>query len=429
MPLKLCNFLNKITFNQLKILLILSFFGVSYLITAQTFAAVRYESIIVNAQTGNILFESNANLPTYPASLTKMMTLLLLFEALEKGQLRMDQNIVISERAASKPATNMNVKTGARMNVETAIKAIIIRSANDIACAIAETLAGSEENFAKLMTAKAKQIGMIQTVFRNASGLPDSGQITSARDMATLALTLMREYPAYYPYFSERAFSYQGRKYTTHNRILNNYAGADGLKTGFIRASGFNLVSSAKRNGQRLIGVVLGGESASWRDKHMMRLFDRGFSMLQNPSTSNGTNKTVTPPPGPFEWNEANNSKASPVPVEAEGDTDEASSPYETPKKAAPPKITKPPISTGKWSVSVGSYKLYNSAMAAAKKALQAIPANQKSGALVKVDTIKQGKGRVYRARIGGLVNKDKAQSICTVLKSKKQSCAVLQLS
>lgn len=234
-------------------------------------------SIVVDAATGNVLSASNADAQTYPASLTKMMTLYLLFEALDKGKIKLSDQIVFSDYAASRAATNLNVQDGDSIRVETAILAVVVRSANDVATAIGERIGGSEWTFAKQMTAKAQALGMTNTIFRNACGLPDPGQHTTARDMAILGVALLRDYPQYYRYFSSNSFSYRGVNYTGHNRVLRKFAGADGIKTGYIRASGFNLVTSAERNGRRLVGVVLGGISPTVRDKQMMTLMTKGF--------------------------------------------------------------------------------------------------------------------------------------------------------
>ncbi|MFO8046820.1 MAG: serine hydrolase [Halomonas sp.] len=237
----------------------------------------RYAAIVVDIESGEVLHAANADETRYPASLTKMMTLYLLFEQLERGQLRLDSPLQVSSYAASKQASKLYVKAGSTLPVETAIEALIIKSANDVAVVVAEALGGSEANFGRMMTDKARQLGMSRTTFRNPNGLPDPGQTTTARDMATLSIRLMQDYPQYYPYFSRTSFTWQGKRVTGHNRLLGSYAGADGMKTGFIRASGFNVATSAVRNGRRLVSVVMGGFTAASRDTHMADLLDRGF--------------------------------------------------------------------------------------------------------------------------------------------------------
>ncbi|MEQ5803543.1 D-alanyl-D-alanine carboxypeptidase [Halomonas sp. H10-9-1] len=237
----------------------------------------RYAAIVVDVESGEILHAANAEETRYPASLTKMMTLYLLFEALEGRSLSLHQALPVSAYAAGKPASKLYVKAGSTIPVETALQALIIKSANDVAVVVAEALGGSETHFARMMTDKAHDLGMTSTTFRNANGLPDAGQTTTARDMATLSLRLMQDFPQYYHYFSRTSFNWRGKTITGHNRLLDNYPGADGLKTGFIRASGFNVATSAVRNGRRLVSVVMGGFTAASRDAHMADLLDRGF--------------------------------------------------------------------------------------------------------------------------------------------------------
>ncbi|MDR5866809.1 D-alanyl-D-alanine carboxypeptidase family protein [Halomonas koreensis] len=237
----------------------------------------RYAGIVIDADSHEILYAENAEAPRYPASLTKMMTLYLLFEALEGRSLSLDQPLPVSRAAAAMPATKLYLQPGDRIPVETAIESLIVRSANDVAVVVAEALGGSERHFARMMTARAREMGMRDTTFRNASGLPDDAQVTTARDMAVLARRLMLDFPQYYPYFSLQRFTWRGKTYRGHNRLLADYPGADGLKTGFIRASGFNVATSAVRDGRRMLSVVMGGFTAASRDEHMADLLDRGF--------------------------------------------------------------------------------------------------------------------------------------------------------
>lgn len=238
----------------------------------------RYAGIVVDATSGEVLYDDRADESRYPASLTKMMTLYLLFEAIERGSLTLDATLPVSAHAAAQPPTKLWLKAGERIAVEKAIQALIVRSANDVAVVVAEGLAGSEPAFARQMTDKARALGMHDTTFRNASGLPDNTQVTTARDMARLALHLMQNFPGYYDYFDSTQFSYRGKVYRGHNRVLTRYPGADGLKTGFIRASGFNIATSAVHDGRRIVSVVMGGFTARSRDDHVIDLLDRGFA-------------------------------------------------------------------------------------------------------------------------------------------------------
>jgi D-alanyl-D-alanine carboxypeptidase len=241
-------------------------------------AMANYASLIMDSSNGRILHEVNADAPRYPASLTKMMTLYLAFEALDDGRLGPDQRLWVSAHAASQPPTKLGLRPGQTITVENAILALVTKSANDMAAAVAEGVAGSEPVFAGRMTARARQLGMERTWFANASGLPDPDQVTTARDMSILALALVHDFPHYYHYFSTEHFVYGGAVHPNHNRLLGAYGGLDGIKTGYTYASGFNLVASARRDGQRLIGVVLGARSPTSRSVIMTSLLDQAFA-------------------------------------------------------------------------------------------------------------------------------------------------------
>ena len=237
----------------------------------------RYASIIMDADTGMILRQRYADKSLHPASLTKIMTLLMLFEAIDRSEIKKTDRIRISQRAASMVPSKLGLPAGSSIKVEDAIYALVTKSANDIAVAVGEHIGGSESKFAALMTARAHTIGMSKTRFKNASGLHDPAQVSSARDMAKLARYILHRYPHYYRYFSTRSFTYQGKTYQSHNRLMNSYKGMDGFKTGYINASGFNLVASANRDGRRLIGVVFGGRTSKSRNDHMANILDEGF--------------------------------------------------------------------------------------------------------------------------------------------------------
>jgi D-alanyl-D-alanine carboxypeptidase len=238
----------------------------------------KYAAIVVDARTGKTLFEVNSAAQRYPASLTKMMTLYLLFEALDQGRVTKDTQIPVSDNAARQPPTKLRFKRGETIDVDSAIRAIVVKSANDVAVAIGEYLGGSEEAFAGMMTAKARQIGMTSTVFRNASGLPDDGQYTTARDMAVLGMTLHARFPQQFHYFSESDFMFRGRLVRGHNDMLGRVRGVDGIKTGYIRASGFNIVTSYDADGRQLVVVVMGADSARQRNDHVEALIQRSLS-------------------------------------------------------------------------------------------------------------------------------------------------------
>ena len=239
-----------------------------------------YASVVMDAQTGVILHQRHADARRHPASLTKVMTLVMVFEALDAGRLRLSDSIRISPHAASMVPSKLGLPAGSTIRVEDAIKILVTRSANDIAVAVAEHLGGTESRFAQRMTTRARAIGLNATTFRNASGLHHPAQVTTARDMARLARHVQTHHARHYHYFSLRTFRYRGVNYRNHNRLMETYTGMDGLKTGYIAASGFNLMATASRNNQRIIGVVFGGRSTASRNAHMADLLDRGFARL-----------------------------------------------------------------------------------------------------------------------------------------------------
>ncbi len=245
----------------------------------------RYASMVMDADTGVILHQSNPDKPVHPASLTKVMTLLILFEALESGKITLKDRIPISRHAASMAPSKLGLAAGSSIRVQDAIYAIVTKSANDIAVAVAERLGGTESGFARIMTRHAHEIGMTSTTFTNASGLHNPRQISTARDMARLARHVITRYPGYYRYYSTANFRYQGHSYHNHNRLMETYKGMDGMKTGYVNSSGFNLVASAVRGNHRLIGVVFGGRSAASRNTHMAQLLDQGFAKLRGRSS------------------------------------------------------------------------------------------------------------------------------------------------
>ena len=239
-----------------------------------------YSALVVDPETDRVLYERYADELRHPASVTKIMTLYLVFEALDRGELTLNTPLKVSRNAVLKPPSRLGMTPGDSLAVEDAIMALVTRSANDVATVIAENLGGSEAEFAAMMTAKARMLGMRDTVFRNASGLPDPQQVTTAWDMYRLGKAVITDFPRYYPYFSTPKFFYRGQSFDNHNHLMETYYGMDGIKTGFINSSGFNLVASAKRGGKRIIGVVFGGPSAARRDDHMREILDDGFSQL-----------------------------------------------------------------------------------------------------------------------------------------------------
>ena len=243
----------------------------------------KYAAIVIDASNGEVLYERNSRELRYPASLTKMMTLFMLFEALDRDMVSLDTPITVSANAARKPPSKIGFRAGQTIDVRSAILALCVRSANDVAAAVAEHLGGSEERFAAMMTARARELGMVSTTFRNASGLPDEGQRTTARDMAVLSVALRQRFPHHYHYFANREFAYAGKVIRGHNDLLGRVPGVDGLKTGYIRASGFNLATSVGRGGRRIVAVVMGGETAKSRNAHMEQLIETYLPRASRP--------------------------------------------------------------------------------------------------------------------------------------------------
>lgn len=247
----------------------------------------RYAAIVMDARTGEVLLDDHAEDIRYPASLTKMMTLYMVFDALQRGELGLDTRLVASRNAARQPPSRLGLRRGNSINVDQAIRAITVQSANDVATMVAEQLAGSESRFAAEMTARARTLGMTETRFVNASGLPDPSHHSTAHDLAVLAQALWRDFPQYYGYFQTESFSWGRRTSRNHNHLLGEVQGLDGIKTGYTRVSGFNLATSTERAGHRVIVVVLGGESAAARDSQVAYLIDGAFEQFARRSDPN----------------------------------------------------------------------------------------------------------------------------------------------
>lgn len=258
---------------------------------ASLYAMPKYAAVLINSESGEVLYARQADARRYPASITKVMTLYVAFEELRAGNIRESDKIRISSFAARQPPSKLGLKPGATISVREAMGVIATRSANDIAVALAEHIAGSENEFAARMTRTAKRLGMSRTVFLNATGLPNPGHVTTARDIATLSRALIRDFPKRYPLFSLVSFDYEGQQIDNHNHLLKTMPGVDGIKTGYTNAAGFTLSASAAKDGVRLIAVVLGGPSRMMRDNNVTELLDTGFDVLTR--RSRGDNTTV----------------------------------------------------------------------------------------------------------------------------------------
>lgn len=389
-----------------------------------TAADSRYAAIVIDAQTGAVLHAENADEPRYPASLTKMMTLYLAFEALDEGRLSLEDRLTVSAAANSMSPTKLGLPVGASLKVEHAILGLVTKSANDAAVVLAEAMGGTEARFADIMTRKARALGMSSTTFQNASGLPDGGQVTTARDMARLGLALVRDHPKYYHYFSRRDFAYGGRKLPNHNRLMSRYEGMDGIKTGYIGASGFNLVGSAVRDGKRLVATVMGGRSPLLRDNRMAELLDDSFEKVgvgRRPSAGAGLVAEARPPRAAAPAAVASADKPTRKPerttTAARDRRDDIGRMAAAAVRAAPR-----PASAAAWGVQVGAFN----SQKASQQALTA--AGKKAGrhlasARAVVSPLKTSKGTVYRARFVGL-DEQGARSACAALAKAGRQCA-----
>lgn len=370
---------------------------------ASVAAQARYASIVVDYKTGKVLHAVNPDTRNYPASLTKMMTIYLAFEAVRKGQLTMDQKLTVSRRAAAARPSKLGLIPGSTITVRNAILALITKSANDVAVVMAEAIGGTERKFGRLMTKKARELGMKRTNFRNASGLPNRRQLSTARDMSILARKLLADFPAQYQLFSTKQFEFKGRKFRNHNSLLIDYPGADGMKTGYTRASGYNLVVSASRNGNRIIGVVFGGKSARARNSHMRRLLNRSFAKLA-PSK---------PKTGPV-------AKQAPKKPAVVPSTALAMSVPKPLRKPSTPRLQNTGGKAG-WSIQVGAFKAKAPARRAAKRAARQLSGKHRD-TRVQILPTKLGDELIYRARLVGL-SQNSATEACRRLKSRRVSC------
>jgi D-alanyl-D-alanine carboxypeptidase len=356
----------------------------------------RYSSIVVEAASGNVLEAANPDALRHPASLAKLMTLYMVFEALRDRRIATDQLVPVSAAAAAMQPTKLGITPGMRLTVEDAILGLVTKSANDAAAALGELLGGSEERFAQMMTLRARALGMSRTTFTNASGLPDPDQWSTARDMAVLARRLLVDMPGFYSYFSTRRFTFRHRVIFNHDRMLDSYPGADGLKTGYTEASGYNLVTSAVRGGVRLIGVVLGAASNPERDAHMTALLDQGFDLMDVPPER--STAVAVRLPALVRAAHAASRSDQPIRRPAQGRAASASA----------------------WRIQVGSYANERAAREAAASARRAT-----DGGAARVEPAGLRGRHAWRAQVTGLTAAE-AQSACSALVRRRTPCMVL---
>jgi D-alanyl-D-alanine carboxypeptidase len=432
-------------------------------------AAVPSSAIVVDAKSGKVLYSSNPDAKRYPASLTKMMTLYLLFEAIENGKTSLSAKITMSATGASQAPSKLGLKAGQTISVRDAILAIVTKSANDVAVAIAEHVGGTEKNFAARMTQRAHDLGMSRTTFRNANGLPNPGQITTARDMATLGRALREHYPQYYSYFSTPSFVWHGRRISNHNRLLGRVAGVNGIKTGYTRASGYNLVTSVDRNNRMIVAVVLGGSSGNARDRRMAGLITDFL-----PKASRGARTARVAAGGPFIDAPKNNANAiavasappmpRPRPVDVTGEqTDTVVAAAGDPIDLKPATKAKSVFATASVASVIGANSVFALDAVATEEGDAAVgdeaadaapPAPVLKGWRIQIaasptqasaeeildralakgakvlahaapytEPVKSGATTLYRARFAGFTSKDAARNACTYLVKQKFSC------
>jgi D-alanyl-D-alanine carboxypeptidase len=343
--------------------------------------SARYSSIVVDATSGDVLEEVNADQPRHPASLTKMMTLYLTFEALRDRRITLDTPVPVSPHAASMEPTKLGLLPGSRLTVEQAILGLVTKSANDAAAALGESLGGSEDRFAQMMTLRARALGMSRTTFTNASGLPDPDQWTTARDLAILSRRLINDFPGYYRYFSTPSFAWHRQIIMNHDNMLRTYPGADGLKTGYTDASGHNLATSAVRGGVRLVGVVLGAASNGERDIHMTSLLDHGFEQMDVPVFRKPVQVVAR------------------LSLISSAHAAEVTRPVSAHARVA---------NVANWAVQVGTY----SSEVAAHSAAMAARRNAEAGE-VRVEPVRLRGKTIWRAQVTGLTQSD-AQDACS---------------
>ncbi len=376
----------------------------------------RYSSIVIQATDGSVLSAVNPDDPRYPASLTKMMTLYMTFEALRDRRLVLGQLVPVSPHAASMSPSKLGLLPSTQITVEQAILGLVTKSANDAACALGELMAGGDEDrFAQAMTLRARALGMARTTFRNASGLPDPEQVSTARDFAILARHLVTDFPLQYRYFSVPGFVFHGRMIPNHDHLLQTYPGADGIKTGFTDLSGFNLVTSAVRGDTRLIGVVMGAARAGERDLHMEALLDNGFAALNIPVLPHGAGTNLALgqrfPPVPGSATSLRAAAADMVAAQAGFAV--------RPPPVELPRGVKAPV---RWAVQVGAFPSEEAARRAAGAARRIASVGD-----VRVETVVSHGRSTYRAQLTGL-GPQEARAACVALSRKRVPCSPIRI-
>lgn len=445
--------------HELKLFITIASIAMAVLLSPQnSYANSKYAAFVYDVNAGKVLFARNADTYRYPASLTKMMTLYMVFDAIDAGKLTLSTRMKVSHRAASMPPSKLYLKKGSSIRVKDAILALVTKSANDVAVVIAEHIGGTEANFAQMMTRKARSIGMTRTTFANASGLPNNKQRSTARDMARLGLSLRESHPKSFRYFETRSFQYAGRTYRNHNRLLGRVGGVNGIKTGYIRAAGFNLVTNVEKDDRHLVAVVLGGTTGRARDAHMATLIQRH---MKKASTKNRRKKTnpllvkgksvpitvaaITPPlPTIRPQTKTLLAAATPAPkvpavtqsavpvapvtsvapvivaanIESDSSADNlATKPAAKPNEAATKKVG--------WKIQLSATPNLNAAKEMLAEAY-AEGAPVLSTKTPYTETVKKGSSTLYRVRFAGFEDQGTARRACNFMKTKNYNCIYL---
>jgi len=394
--------------------------------------ADRYGAIVVEARSGKILMAEHADRLLHPASLTKLMTLYLTFAAMRAGKINGSSELSVSPYSANASPTKLGLQAGDTVSAHDAVLGVITRSANDAARVLAENIGGNETKFAQMMTSTARRLGMRNTVFRNASGLPNPGQISTPKDMAILARAIITHFPEYYPLFSTQDFDFRGQDITTHNHLMARYPGMDGMKTGYVAASGFNLVASAVQNNIRLIGVVYGGRTALLRDEYMADMLDKSFAQAELEAAHSSpryagtvmqpTRANLTPQP-PSDIPSTQNTPSEVAAAQAPTKNDPTPPPATETKREDTVAVDKIQISN-RWGVQIGSFK----SRGAAQRALVHAKTNYHNlhGSAPVIAAVKTRSGRLYQARLTGLTQPN-AVNACGALQARGHSCVPLK--
>ena len=377
-------------------------------------------SIMIDAANGEVMYEMNADERRYPASLTKLMTLYITFNALENNHIKLTDKLKVSRTAAGRSPSKLGVRAGETITVKDAIMAVIVKSANDCATVLAEHFAPTEADFAVLMTDTAHKLGMNHTTFKNASGLPNKQQKTSARDMAILAMAVYHHFPQYYKWFSAKSFQYKGHTIGGHNYILKTFAGADGMKTGYTAASGYNIITSAKRSGKRVIAVTMGHNSVGERDKKVSKMMDRGLVHMQKGDVDVATLTNEINGKGVIK---AKTARVASVQKKTPAKTQNVRLAKAQNKTAVKATQIASAVSNGRYAVQVGSFSDYqrarNYALTVKNKLAKKYAVHD-----IKVEKVQAASKTVYRSKVIGLARND-ANTICRNMKRSNQACLV----